>query len=267
MDGAPTGYEPSYIPLGGDSKRPVGKWKTTSGDIEDAVRMLDSGLNVGIAAREDDPLSIVDIDDPEQVDYLKPTLTVRTRSRTGDHAYYFGDGENAYTSFGEVRTDDCYAVAPGSYVPAEVNTTWPLAGYYTIESERRAAWITREEYPEFLRKAMNQTQSDIDYSEPEGKWEIMATIEMLNEVEERADEWNDGRYRTLRNYILPRLAYINHPNIQRWCSEWCQRSGGDWAYYQECNVTDDLPDPMSVENLNNKTYGPEDLYNFWKHLT
>ena len=267
MDGAPTGYEPKYIPLNENSKRPVAGVgaEHPGGSIEDAVKMLSSGLNVGIAAREHDSLSIVDIDSPSEVDYLRPTLVVRTRSRTGDHAYYFGDGKNTVTEHGEVRTDNYYAVAPGSRVSSD--RTCPLAGYYTVESDRRAAWITRSDYPTFLRESMNQSVSVSGGGDLSTRWEVFATVELLDEVMSRANEWNDGRYRTLRAYILPRLSALDHPNPQRWCSRWCQRSGGDWQHYLDCGITVDLPSPMKTETLNHKGYGPDDLTNHWKHLS
>ena len=131
MEGAPYGYSPSYIPIEAGTKKPVGNWANTSGNFHDAIKMLEAGINVGIAAREDDYLTILDIDDPDEVDYLKPTLTVRSGSRSGDHAYYFGDGENADSGSGEVRTENAYCVCPGSQIEPQ-DPTWPMSGIYTV---------------------------------------------------------------------------------------------------------------------------------------
>jgi len=128
MMNAPEGYVPHYIRLKSDGKDPVlGKgWKTKEGRlaVEDACEWLKKNGNIGIAAMESDTLVIEDIDDQTRTEWstLKSTLTSQTARVMGKHLFYFepfsGMIPNVPTSdeSGEIRANNQYVVAPGSYV-------------------------------------------------------------------------------------------------------------------------------------------------------
>jgi len=161
LQGAPEGYTPRLILLEKQGKDPASGWgpvNTGSLTKEEAEAKLKQGYNIGIVAREDDPLVIVDRDSPE-VPRSKPTLTVRSRKRVGFHDFYFqGAGEKIPNipaeDEGEVRVNNQYVVAPGSFVPcsqkkldAMPEEQRPQAGKYTVEDSLDPAEITLEELP------------------------------------------------------------------------------------------------------------------------
>ncbi|KKK66602.1 hypothetical protein LCGC14_2962450, partial [marine sediment metagenome] len=108
---------------------------------------------LGLSARADDPLIIIDIDNPKFQEQLpKKTLTATSRKRAGSHAFCWDkDGsakKNIPTDFGEMRSDNQYVLACGSYVPFNLENKKDkdaydklphyakddkLIGYYTIE--------------------------------------------------------------------------------------------------------------------------------------
>lgn len=127
LKNAPEKYTPWIFPVVQKGKAPDTRmsWKATPARLTraQADERLSQGYNVGISGRKDDRLILVDIDDPSIEDELKNTLKIRSRSRTGTHAFYWAapDDEklpaNIPTKKGEVRSSDQYVVAPGSYVP------------------------------------------------------------------------------------------------------------------------------------------------------
>jgi len=109
-ENAPDDYTPWLFRVESASKAPdltYGSWKDESArmTVEEAVRWMESGGNVGIAGRPDGPLVNVDIDDEDEttIDDLKPTLIARSRSRTGVHAWYF---EAQDADIPNIPTDD-----------------------------------------------------------------------------------------------------------------------------------------------------------------
>lgn len=179
---APDGYEPHYIRVNagdavGENGEPTGKkssGKHTKITVAAAVRRIERGLNVGIAARETDELVIIDVDDPDMVRpaELKPTLTAMSRSRNGYHYFYFSGNmtdkrlmsNTKISKVGEIRVDNWYTLAPGSWVDtADISGEIPSeqiknAGKYTIESDNVTAHITFEELPKAFRDHIEATQ-------------------------------------------------------------------------------------------------------------
>ena len=182
-ENAPDDYEPWLFRVEAGSKAPdltYGSWKEERArmTVEEAVRWMESGGNVGIAGRPDGPLVNVDIDDEDEttIDDLKPTLIARSRSRTGVHGWYFeapgADIPNIPTdNAGEVRANWQYVVAPGSYVetdPEDVpDGEEDHAGYYTIARADPVSSLRLPELPAVFREQTEQDteQVEVDISE------------------------------------------------------------------------------------------------------
>ena len=175
MRSAPKGYEPSYLPLQKQSKVPILGigWKKESYrfSFHAAARWMVKGGNIGIVGRPNDPLVNVDLDG-KHVDktQLKPTLTTRSRSRTGIHGFYFTREKDKIPNIqtgddGEVRVFNQYVVCAGSYVPVDnveaIPEQWrDRAGYYTVEDAQPPAYIVFDELPQVFKdqyyKALEQ---------------------------------------------------------------------------------------------------------------
>ncbi|EMA11599.1 putative DNA primase/helicase [Haloarcula vallismortis] len=185
---APEGYSPWLIPCKPEGKAPdtTISWKAPQSRLTPAEakkRLKNQWGNVGIAGKPDDRLILLDIDDPSIEDELKPTLKIRSRSRSGTHAIYWADPEdealpaNIPTEKGELRSSDQYVVAPGSYVPCteeeleekveegeiteeqkEEILEDPDRGYYTIDKPRKIAPVTLEELPDIFEKQYRKSQ-------------------------------------------------------------------------------------------------------------
>jgi P4 family phage/plasmid primase-like protien len=180
---APNNYEPWLFRVKSGSKAPdltYGSWKDESArmTVDEAVRWMKSGGNVGIAGRPDGPLVNVDIDDEDEttIDDLKTTLIARSRSRTGIHAWYFeapdADIPNIPTDdAGEVRANWQYVVAPGSYVETDPDGVpddeRDDAGFYTIARGDPVSSLRVTELPAVFREeiAQDTEQVEVDISE------------------------------------------------------------------------------------------------------
>ena len=154
--------------------------------MEKAVKWMQLGHNIGIAGTDHDQLVIIDVDNEDSVPkkQLKPTLTIRSRKRTGRHHYYFTNDEPsckengiptrsakaniACDKAGEIRSCWQYCVAPGSFVkldPSQLEALSPSererAGYYTVETAMAPVGITYDEIPEVYKQQMehNITES------------------------------------------------------------------------------------------------------------
>jgi hypothetical protein len=139
MQNAPTGFIPWFFPLGKDSKVPAddvirrrspmncvdkASWKAKHARLTfgEGLRLIEKGYNIGISARENDCLVLIDMDYITGENDLKPSLIVRSRSRIGGHGYFFSVDTRLKRNIttdknGEIRSCDQYLVAPGSYVP------------------------------------------------------------------------------------------------------------------------------------------------------
>lgn len=138
---------------------------------QECIEYIKQGYNIGIAARQNDQLIIIDIDNPKYTQYLpKETLISKSRSRIGLHGFYIqGDDKvkiNIPTDYGEMRCVDQYVLAPGSYVDItekdlqkkvddkEIDEKTKniilkdkLRGYYTVEQNITPRTIIWEEIP------------------------------------------------------------------------------------------------------------------------
>ena len=109
----------------------------------------------------------------------------------------------------------------------------------------------------------------------EDEWHYIAIREEIRECMHRADEWNDGGYRTLSMYIIPRVNAINaddNPNheidLDKQCREWCDRANVEsWSHYKREKDMFEFDGFMSTSTFNEKSYGPDDLTDFWKMMT
>jgi len=275
MEGAPDGYEPHYVWLKEGEKVPIeGRhWKQSPLPYSDAVSALKNGFNVGIAGTYSDSLTCVDIDDPDAVDWMKPTLIVVSKSRVGHHAFYFGDGENVDEGRGEIRTDNYYVVCPGSYVPPKEDDdhTSPLRGFYTVEREKSPSWIADGEFPSFLQEQMDlidewshhPQDNDVSVS---SKYGMRMYIEEWGEALERADEWNDGRYWTIRQYLIPRLygMGMSEDQVREKILQWLEKNGRGWmSKYENAFIGQPLR-PTSTTKVNGKAFGPDHLTDWYE---
>lgn len=169
MQAAPEGYTPFYFRCAANSKDPylkAGSWLKNPLTVEEARDWLRKGNNVGIAALKEDPLVIIDIDDENVTDYksLKPTLTARSASRKGVHLFHFEDIVGSIPNiptqdFGEIRAENQYVIAVGSYV-----TGYPdkgeKVGQYTIEEARPAEKIVFSEIPQVFKDQWGKVKKD-----------------------------------------------------------------------------------------------------------
>jgi putative DNA primase/helicase len=171
-------YQPFYFPLNPNSKDPLDNksWKANRITEEQAVKYLEMGFNIGIAATDTDILVLMDADDLEKVGAFKPTLTIISRKRIGKHGYYFTKDKPAETIFddsakqniatenaGEIRAKWQYVVCAGSYVPVSLEeleripeTDRANAGRYTLCNELLVNQITFNELPEVYRNCLRE---------------------------------------------------------------------------------------------------------------
>lgn len=173
MKTAPIGYKPWFFRCaqGGKNpqvprsrKNPRGSWINPYAQltVHQAIRYMEKGFNIGIAGMGQDHLVNIDLDGGNvEKELLKPTLTTRSRSRTGLHGFYFTKDKSQIPNIstddeGEVRSQGQYVIAAGSYVETDPNKVpskyRDTAGYYTVEDARPPNWITYEELPQFFRE-------------------------------------------------------------------------------------------------------------------
>jgi len=185
---AQKGYKPWLLPVKKKGKDPATRisWKAEKSRLTpaEAKKRLEGNYgNVGLSGRRDDRLILLDVDDPSIENELKPTLKIRSRSRFGTHAIYWAHPEddklpaNIPTDKGELRTDDQYVVAPGSYVPCterelrEKRAAGEITreqkqrvmedeerGYYTLDNDKEIATISFEELPEVFQEEYENRQ-------------------------------------------------------------------------------------------------------------
>lgn len=160
-------YQPFLFPLQREGKDPWERvsWKNNRKTLNECLMLMKRGYNIGIAAKKDDPLVIIDVDDMGQVPEIKPTLQCISRKRIGRHNYFFAADETAKKNIaadtaGEVRANWQYVVAPGSYVPCNEETVAKMpederahAGQYSVYTENPVSSITYAEFPEVYKQA------------------------------------------------------------------------------------------------------------------
>jgi len=190
---------------------------------EQVIEHLKQGWNIGISARTGDPLIIGDIDEEEYLNQIpENTLVVTSRKRAGVH--FFGwdkDGTakiNLPTDGGEIRSDNQYVLACGSYVPFNLNSKKEkiaydklpeyaredkLQGYYTMKESFHPREMGFNDLPKFFRE------------KEEENIEAEAKIENNNEKKEFKGE---GKYSELFNLkvsdivgLIPANKRKGHP--------------------------------------------------------
>ena len=234
---APRGYNPWFFPCEKLGKNPCanailkinssskGSWSHESARLskEQCIEHIKQGYNLGISAREGDPLIIGDVD---KVEYLSQvpdkTLITISRKRAGRH--FFGwdkDGTakiNLPTDSGEIRSNNQYVLSPGSYVPfnlenekekktfeelPETAKQDSLLGYYTLGSEFSPRELVFNDFPDFFKE---QKLKDIE-----------ANAKAINNNEKKEFS-GKGKYSELFNLkvsdivgALPENKRVGHP--------------------------------------------------------
>lgn len=169
LKNAPVGYKPFYFRCAKNGKEPytkVGPWLKNGLTPKEAVEWLKEGWNIGIAALNQDPLVLIDIDDESVTDYktLKSTLTARSGGRKGVHLYYFQDIVGSIPNIptddaGEIRADNQYVIAPGSYVEGYKDKIENI-GRYTIEAAEPCAKIAPYDIPPVFLDQLEKNKED-----------------------------------------------------------------------------------------------------------
>ena len=168
MQTAPKEYIPWFFPCKKERKDPApsailkidraskGSWHHESARLnkEQCIEHIKLGFNIALSARKDDPLIIGDVDDEKYLNQLPTnTLTQTSRKRTGWH--FFGwDKDNSAKinlpcSYGEMRSDNQYVLACGSFVPTDSNL--PDAGYYTVKDAIPPRPLSFDDLPQFFK--------------------------------------------------------------------------------------------------------------------
>jgi P4 family phage/plasmid primase-like protien len=169
IQNAPNGYTPFYFKCDKEGKNPympAGKWLDACIDIDKACKWLSENGNIGIAGLNEDQLVIIDIDDETITDHktLKPTLTARSGSRTGVHLFYFEDMKGEIPNIptdeaGEIRANNQYVIAPGSYVTGYKDNKDNI-GKYTVEVAIVPTKITLSDIPSVFSEQLAKTKKD-----------------------------------------------------------------------------------------------------------
>ncbi len=160
---------------------------------EQVIEHIRQGYNIGLSARTDDALIIIDIDEEEYLNQVpKETLIVTSRKRAGLHAFCWDkDGsakKNIPTDFGEIRSDNQYVLACGSYVPFELENEKDkkayeklpqyakddeLIGYYTIKESVSPREIDFNGLPDLFKdKVMNDLEEEANIKNRETQKEF-----------------------------------------------------------------------------------------------
>ncbi len=234
MSSAPSDYVPWYFPVSYENKDPDGltisknapsnikgkrgNWKAPWARLsyEEALKRISSGINVGIAARKDDPLQIIDIDEWDKINQMPNTLIIKSRKRCGVHGYCWVDKEennlplNLPTDYGELRGVDQYVVAPGSYVTTSTNDINKenispefkeqikkdeYLGVYTIHNPIQPIEIKQKQLPKFFldhkKKIQGRETKKIKLSnktiKPSGKQSALFDLTITNIISEYGD--------------------------------------------------------------------------------
>lgn len=224
MDNAPSGYTPWFFPCVTKGKNPdpnaiikinsesKGSWHHESARLnkEQCIKRIKEGGNIGISARRGDPLIIGDIDELEQLSQMpQGTLTTISRKRQGGH--FFGwdkDGSakiNLPTDYGELRSENQYVLACGSYTPFDQSFTKDreafnkltketqndkLLGFYTIKEKSFPKMMGFEDLPQFfkdkekenieLETNILQKEETNNYENQEGKYSELFKLKVSN---------------------------------------------------------------------------------------
>jgi len=181
MQTAPKNYKPHFFRLEKNEKNPVLglSWKSEKArlTVNESIKWLKQGGNIGIAGIKNDPLILIDGDSAEVAAQFKKTLTSTSRMRIAGHAFHFVKGKNRSakincpTEKGEIRSVGQYVVAPGSFVPTPDTEIYlkhwnreishkqlcavlddPQRGFYTIKDELTPCPIVFDEIPSIFKE-------------------------------------------------------------------------------------------------------------------
>lgn len=155
--------------------------------FNECIELIKQGYNIGISARQGDALIILDIDDEKYLNQMPGgTLIIRSRKRLGLHGFFWNMDNsvkiNLPAKYGEIRSDNQYVLAAGSYVPFSEKDAIKavsegemslesskeilkdeLLGYYTVENEATPRKITINEIPQFFKDQIEEnTKSKIE---------------------------------------------------------------------------------------------------------
>jgi len=190
MKSAPEGYTPWFFPCEKKGKDPSpiailkidkeskGSWHHESARLtkEQCMQHIKEGWNIGISARKDDPLILGDVDGLKYINQV-PQNTLITISRKRDGRHFFGwnkDGTakiNLPTDKGEMRSENQYVLACGSYVPFDLTNEKEkkafenlskeakedeLLGYYTIGEAIEPRGLTFSDLPQFFKEKQRE---------------------------------------------------------------------------------------------------------------
>jgi len=189
----------------------------------EAYERLVFGKNVGIAARKDDQLIIMDIDSYKYFDQIPNTLVIKSRKRCGKHGFAFSTDprcqQNIPTEdYGELRTQDQYVVSAGSYanttletiqnehVPKELEEQIlqdPNLGIYTVDNPIIPLNITYDELPQIYKEQIDKKNKAIQESEYKQEYK--------EEIIERKGKYTELFALTINDVCPTRRGRYPHP--------------------------------------------------------
>ena len=209
-------YKPWFFPCEPKGKNPSpsailkidasskGSWHHESArlNFEQCIEHIKLGYNIGISAREGDPLIIGDIDEVKYLNQLpEDTLTVTSRKRGGAHFFGWDKDRSAKinlpTDSGEMRSNNQYVLAPGSYVPFDLTSKKDkkafdnlpiearedkLIGYYTVREGIQPKGLTFNDLPKFFK------DKEMENIEVEAK---------IKQADEKKEFHGEGKYTDL----------------------------------------------------------------------
>jgi putative DNA primase/helicase len=195
-------------------------------NTNEAIAWIKTGGNLGIFARKNNLLTLIDIDALKFYSQMPDTLTTFSRKRCGGHGFVFNEDLEhkipniATEGYGEVRSLNQYVLIPGSFVPTtegdikaelnEGNITQeqynqiikdPLLGLYTVNNARTPATIGFNELPEYFK------------AEHLKKKETKQTISTLPAATYESSEGTSRLFSlSLRDiFNIPAHARVRHP--------------------------------------------------------
>ncbi len=232
MKEAPEGYTPWFFACAKNNKDPAFEkikqhspeknksWKHEGARLtkEECVEHIKEGYNLGISARAEDPLILIDIDDEKYLHQLpKGTLTATSRKRGGGHAFCWDkDGTaktNIATDDGELRSLDMYVLACGSYVQFDSSSIKDkkafyelseeaqqdeLLGHYTLKDANTPKFITFDDLPELFKERE--------------KVIVEAEAEAQQREEKKTYDNKEGKYTQLFNLRVSDIIGKSDPN-------------------------------------------------------
>ena len=198
-------HPPILIPIVANDKKPDipegESWKDSKFYLtpEQAIQRLKEGRNVGIVAH--DWLVIVDLDNPEKYELPIETVTVLTRNGAL-HKHFLNSGnvknavgKNTLAKCGEVRAEWQYVLAPGSYVPKDVDAHPGATGLYHVVKKGPIATLHSEDLPkDFIPTEESQTVNKEVLTKPVSTRNKYGwSLEDIRKRDQKLDELLNGK--------------------------------------------------------------------------